>query len=203
VETSNRRLAGRPFHGVGDYSDGRRVVFIHRNPLDTCVSYYFHLSRKEFLGFKGRVKSAYLHLVGRAPPTDIERFCLHTGYGVEKICAFNRAWLDHLETHPDCFVTSYERLRRDPKEVLAPLLAFLEVSPKFTLEELVEQSSFEKMRDLERSGAADDRLMLGMRKGDPESAKIRKGVVKGYGEYLSPDIVERLKAIATRYGFEA
>jgi hypothetical protein len=203
--------------GSGDKSLGRRVerfdtsrarkhriIFMHRNPIDTAISLYFQVHRKDFrLGSRRYIRSwPAFALQHRLPPRDLERFLDHPGYGVEKVSRFNATWLSTLESRSDCLVFSYEAARRHEEETFAQLLDFLGEDDT-ALAETVEESSFHKMQQREREG---DERSLRLRvaiPGDPDSAKVRRGKIGGYVDYLEPPLIDRYRAVAAAYGLEA
>ena len=196
---------GRCFRGVDhDLIDGRRVLFMHRNPIDTAVSFYFQVTRKDLPAGSLRWWRRWLpyKLSGRMPDRDINAFVLHEGYGVPKICAFNRAWLDTLATHPDAVTLEYEEARREPVVAFARLLA-PSAPPLDELQRIAEESSFERMQQLEASGRFRHLMLSGERRGDPESRKVRRGRIQGYAEYLAPETIVRCREIAASHGFTA
>lgn len=201
---SRSHALGRPFRGVdpNKYA-GRRIVFMHRNPIDTTVSLYFQIHRRELIKGSWKYLRRYplYALTGRWPPRDIADFCMHPGYGVEKTCLFNRAWLNHLSGNPDALVLSYEDLVAEGESTFARLLTFLDQSPARAAE-LVAKTRFERMKEVESSAPQGRALTPGIH-GDPESMKVRRGKVRGYLDYLDADTVARCRAIAAHYGFDA
>lgn len=185
---------------------GRLPIFLHRNPIDTIVSLYFQVQRKD-LALARKVhplRFAHARWRGRLPPDDIEGFVRHPRFGVETACRYNRAWIDHLTAREPSLVVSYEWLRADPGRGLAAVLDYIGHVPGRPLAEIVEQSNFEAMQRSERAGKLAGVAGMGVADAnDPESGKVRRGEVKGYGRYLSAATIDELRAIAARYGFEA
>lgn len=196
---------GRRFEGVDpELLERERIVFMHRNPIDTAVSFYFQIHRKDLPPWSLRFFKRWLPYTWarRMPPRDIEDFVLHPGVGVPKIVAYNRAWIDALAERDDALVLSYEEARTSTHSVFRRLLGFAGRQVD-DVERIVEQSSFENMRRLEASGRGRDLMLSEGRAGDPESRKVRRGRVRGYHDYLSPDVVARCREIAAAEGFAA
>lgn len=185
---------------------GRLPIFLHRNPIDTIVSLYFQVQRKDLALARQQhpLRFAHARWRGRLPPTDIEQFVRDARFGVETACRYNRAWIDYLTPLEPSLVLSYEWLRANPAMGLEVLLDYIGHTPTRTVAEIVEQSAFEAMQRNERSGKLAGVAGMGVADAnDPESGKVRRGEVKGYGRYLAAATIEELRATATRYGFEA
>lgn len=192
---------GRPFAGVpSEYAD-RKVLFLHRNPIDTAVSFFFQVTKKDFAPgtLKYLQRWPRLWWRGALPPFDIDGFVLHPTYGVEKVCRFNRGWLDHVEPRAECRVATYEGLRADPVPGFTGIVEWLG-QPADRVGLAVEAKSFAAMKARElsrpRHGGLDKRQEEGAR-------KARKGKVGGYVDALRPETVAAAQAIAARYGFSA
>jgi hypothetical protein len=201
---SRRHALGRPLNGIdaSKYA-GRRIIFMHRNPIDTTISFYFQVHRRELIPGTWKHLRRYPRyvLTNRWPPAALEAFVMHPGYGVEKVCRFNRAWIDHLSGQPGALIINYEDLAVSGEAVLAKVLDFLGGDPKRAAE-LIEKSRFDKMQTLESTSPQGRALTPGV-EGDPESMKVRRGKVRGYVDYLDAQTIERCREIAARYGFDA
>ncbi len=197
---------GEDFLGVDKHVLARKNVFMYRNPLDTAVSMYFETSLRSLHpsseGFAEKIKK--LNLLDRTPPANIQDFVLDPVWGVERVCKFNRGWLDFFHTMNDkhFHVLMYESARSDPEREIKRLLDFFNASSK-NLAEIVRKTQFEEMQKLESSLAEPvATLRLGMQvPGEPESMKVRKGKVGGYMDYLSPEAIDECRRIALSYGF--
>lgn len=201
---SRREELGRPFAGVPAEHRDRPVLFLHRNPLDTAVSFFFQVTRRDFAPgtLKWLQRVVPLWLGGRLPPRDVEAFVLHPAYGVEAVCRFNRAWIDHLSGRADSLIVSYETLRAAPVEGLSAVLRFLGREPE-GVEAAVERASFERMRERDLATPPKRLKFLRPDLSDPDARKVRRGKVGGYVDYLDPGTMAEARAIAARYGFDA
>ena len=185
---------------------GRLPIFLHRNPIDTIVSLYFQVQRKDLALARAQhpLRFAHARWRGRLPPADIEQFVRDARFGVDTACRYNREWIDYLTPREPSLVLSYEWLRAHPAAGLTAVLDYIGHTPTRTVAEIVEQSAFEAMQRNERSGKLAGVAGMGVADAnDPESGKVRRGEVKGYGRYLEPATIEELRAIAARHGFEA
>jgi hypothetical protein len=199
--STNRREVGRPYAGIPERARGLPLVFLYRNPIDTAVSMFYQITRRDLPKGSGRWYRMYLPLLlrGALPPQEINSFVRNPLYGVEKVCSFNRAWLDHLAQRTDCLALRYEDMRANPAEGFQKLLDFWGETAA-TGAELAEASSFDRMKAAER-GAAEDAILKPTKQSDPESLKVRRGKVGGYADELSADTIDACKTIAARYGF--
>ena len=192
---------GRPFQGVPAEHAARPVLFLHRNPIDTAVSFFFQVTKKDFA--RGTLKYwqrwPRLWARGALPPGDVDAFVLHPTYGVEKVCRFNRGWLDHVEARPDSRIVTYEGLRADPVPGFTAIVHWLG-RPADRVAMAVEAKGFAAMKARELSrpqhGGLDKRREEGAR-------KARRGKIGGYADTLRPETVEAARAIAARFGFPA
>ena len=199
--SKNRMKMGSPFRGIRASLRDQPLVFLHRNPIDTAVSYYYQIHRRILRRWSARWFRLWVPLFLRRafPPRDIGAFVLHPHYGVEKICAYNRTWLDHLKNRGDCLIITYEAMRADPATGFQRILDFRGITGT-TGVTMADLSTFEKMRAFEQARTGTT-VLKAARPGDPSSTKVRKGKVRGYLEELSPETVEHCHTIAKRYGF--
>jgi len=195
---------GRPFDGVPAEHANRPILLLHRNPIDTAVSWFHQVTGRDFAPgtLKHLQRLGPLALGGRLPPRSIDRFVLHPTYGVEKVCRFNRAWIDHVAAREDSLIVTYEALRADPRAGFARVLAFLGRPPE-GIEALVEAASFENMRARETARPPRRLAFLRPDPADEGARKVRRGRVGGYADELRPETVAAARAIAARFGFEA
>jgi hypothetical protein len=182
---------------------GEKNIFMYRNPLDTAVSLYFQIHKHELFSLKKKLSVGYIvsALSGRLPPKDINKFVLHPAFGVENICRFNRAWLDHFNNMPDSLVVTYEEAKTDLPDVINKFITYLDLPP-CDIDEIVKKSDFSEMKKFELEKESKELRLHGMRSEDPETMKVRKGLVKGYQDYLDTNTIEAAKKIAARYQFD-
>lgn len=199
---THRKEIGLQFRGIPSAMLDVPLVFLHRDPIDTAVSMYYQITRRDFRRGTGRWLRLWLPLALRRalPPVDIDDFVLHPIYGVEKLCRFNRAWLDHIAGRHDCLVLTYEEMRRDPAGGFQRLLDFWG-ERSVTGAQLAALSSFEKMKAAEKADSAPAVLRRTV-SDDASSAKMRKGKVRGYLDELRPETIAECRAIAAKYGFD-
>jgi hypothetical protein len=190
---------GYGFQGIPYEFDERDVFFLHRNPLDTAVSYYFQILHKDCVPGR-KTWHKFIRDRGFHPPTDINKFVVAETWGVPLICEFNRAWIDYLTPKTGTVILTYEHLKEDPTDGLARFFDAMG-HPDVDAADIAARTSFEAMRDLQASEDGPLHRLTQPFANDPESAKVRRGQVKGYKQYLDRTTIKLAAKIAARYGF--
>lgn len=197
---------GRPYLAIPSELRDIPVVLLQRNPIDTAVSYfYWRMHRVAPVGsLAWLARWPRLALRGALPPRDIDDFVLNPLYGVPRVCAFNRLWMEHVAARGDCLTLSYEEMRADPAAGFDKLLDFWgekSVSGAF----LAEFCSIENMRSVENSGKAfsGDNQPKRKSRAVQGAAKVRRAVVGGYVDELRPETIAKCREIAASFGFSA
>jgi hypothetical protein len=88
----------------------------------------------------------------------------------------------------------------DPEATLRCLFKFVGVRG-FDPADISARSSFNAMRAVELKGAGKHLGLHGIRGNDPESLKVRRGVIGGYRELLSNKTTVEAKALLSAFGF--
>ncbi len=168
----------------------KRVVLLVRDPRDVLVSRYFHVTRRE-----------------RREQTlpDFMRDCAG---GYDTILEFHRIWARNLTAPAQLHLVRYEDMARDARTELRKVVDFLGFGDMAdtTLEEAVAYASFDNMRNLEAADALASHRLRAAVPNDPESFKVRRGKVGGFGDYLNPAdvkwLTDRLHAAGLeRFGY--
>jgi hypothetical protein len=203
--TATLEEIGNEYAGVQETALRQKNIFLHRNPLDTAISLYFQIHRRNLSGNNPEHLQMVdkLTKLGRMPPLDIDEFVLHPIWGCEQISKFNRGWCDYLQNEREALIVKYEDLKMDPSLWFKTLLNFLGCT-YCDVDHLVEESTFQKMREVELQpgGAGKGLRLYGLKDGDYDSLKVRRGLVKGYAKYLKPETVAAATLIAKKYGFD-
>lgn len=158
----------------------KRVIFLHRNPLDTAVSYYNHV----------KYVTDWQYRPDEIPDT-ISEFLRHPTMGIRYILEFNKAWLEAADRFDDFLAVEYEQLRADSEAGVRKIVDFcriVRVSDR-AIRKAVEAGEFSRMKKLEDSGKL-ARLYPGMfadRHGDPRGRKVRSGKIGNYRSSLSDE----------------
>lgn len=165
----------------------QRVVLLVRHPLDVLVSQYMQERfRNKVTPFSGSLLD----------------FIEHPVFGIGKLIRFYRLWADARKDVPDLHVWRYEVARLRPADSLAEVLRFLGEEVKAdALGEAVDFASFENLSTMERSGKRDivykssGLFVFGSEAdGNPNAMHVRKGVVGGYRDELTPEDAARFEA---------
>jgi hypothetical protein len=116
----------------------------------------------------------------------ISEFLRDPCHGLEKIILYNQMWLEFASKRPQMMVASYEGLRADTETLLADIIAFFGAEKEKAGEYASVYGKILSPADPEQ----------------PDSFKVRKGVVGGYVDELSADdiaycdqTVERLNGL--------
>jgi hypothetical protein len=155
----------------GSFADSR-VLLLVRDPRDVVVSCYFQATRRK------------MRVAG-----DLGEFVRSDTHGIRKIVHFFDIWDKNRQTPSDFMVLRYEDLRSQPSELARETLGFLGAKgiPMSVIDEAVQFSSFDRMKEMERTDALNNKKLRARDTNDPESFKVRKGKVGGYVDYLGED----------------
>jgi len=176
--------------------EGKKVIFLVRDPRDTFVSNYFQKKKRvtvsrSFFFFKRRGRE-------RNQPFDGELadFMNTSIGGFDSLLRFFNIW-EQQRTVPDGFLlVRYEDLHEDAGRELRRVLDFIGVAgvDDEIVNEAVRFASFDNMHKMEREEAFKHGKMKPADKNDSESYKTRKGKVGGYVEYLTEEQIAELNA---------
>jgi len=190
---------GHPWAGIPIEYRERPIAFLYRNPLDTAVSYFFQLMYKDVVPGRKTWRRAEDRGVPM-PPVKINKCVLHPLYGIEAVCQYNRTWLDNIA--PGSRTFQYEEFHADPETAFKDFFTWQGVVDREPTmwRDLADATSFEAMRKVQSSKIGHF-YRLTQPRPNPESAKVRKGQVRGYTNYLGRGTIARAAKIAARYGF--
>jgi len=170
--------------GVVSPFDGRPVVLIVRYPLDVLVSAWMQERHRRVPPYEG----------------DLSAFVADPVFGIEKLLAFHRIWGAERDRPDGLHLLRYEDLRADAVAGLRDVLSFVGIPVESeAVTAAAAESSFERMRELEESGAAPRYQTSGQSvfaTGDrmnPEAFHLRSGVVGGYARHLADSEADALE----------
>jgi hypothetical protein len=150
------------------------AVYIVRNPLDVAISFAHHMGKS--------VDDAIVRMGTRNLETDLNDKSIHEIYGSwsQNVYSWTR------RPNPAMFVMRYEDMKREPEKTFGALARHLLMRPSTVqLEEALELSSFDRLREQEDKGgftmkpATADRF-------------FRKGQVGEWREVLHPAQVDKI-----------
>jgi hypothetical protein len=166
----------------------RPALLLVRDPRDTLVS-SFHQATKRRNCYDGSLAA----------------FARDPRFGIEKLVRWNLMWAQHAQASEAIAILSYEGLRAEGTALLRAAARHLGGAP---CEEAVraawEHAQFDAMRARERSGAVEPRYRkrLGARDAnEPDSYKVRKGVIGGYRDELGAEDVAFCEAVMTEHAY--
>lgn len=169
-------LLGSGGLGIEGLPEGAKVVIVARNPLDACVSSYYHAFNPHKSGWPFDAWAA-LWLSGNFA---------HGSY-----FDWVKNWSKHAkeEEHQDRILwIQFEDVKAEPVRVMTELAHFLGVGGDAALvQRAVEASSFESMREQATQGG--DTALAG---------HLRKGVAGDWRNHFSPALVEEFVATFER-----
>ena len=176
---SSSRVVGSPIEWRG-----KHVLVLVRDPRDTMVSAFFHVSRRE-RQFEGT----------------ISEFIRTPAFGIEKLMTAWNRWDENRSSAGHFEVASYEGMHRAPDVELTRMLKLLgltAIDPAL-IQEAVEFSSFDNMRQYEARNYFGNQALAQVSE-DPQSAKVRKGRVGSYLEHLNADDLAFIDSEIKRLG---
>jgi len=153
-----------------------KVIFLARDPRDIIVSMFFKFSRRwEVIN------------VPRFAGT-LSKFMRHEKYGIKGIVAYYNLWAKWRDELESFQFMRYEDIRQYPELELDWFLRMLPlvITPE-TIHQAVKFASFDNMWKLESKNY--NKWLREVKKGDPESRRVRRGKVGGYVDYMCPTIL--------------
>lgn len=157
---------------------GKKVIFLTRDPRDVLVSAWYHLTYRE-----------------RILDMPLSEFVRDPLVGVHKIITFTNMWLDNKHIPARFLLMTYEAIHVDPYASFAAALELMDYEvERSRLEQAIEASSFDKMKQMEKSGVLKEPWMKPGAKESNASMKVRKGQIGGYREELSSEDIAYIDA---------
>jgi hypothetical protein len=169
-----------------------KLVFLARNPQDVAVSQFFQ--------WKYRTRPAKKWLRGyptHGSDVSLFDFMMDESIGLPYIVSYMNRWAEALPRIPNTRVVRYEDMRVAPEAEFGRLVEFVD-SPgdPVSAKGAAEFASVENTRKLEQrqhfwmSGSR----MQPRDESNPDSYKVRRGVVGGYRDYFEDAQLERIDA---------
>jgi hypothetical protein len=152
----------------------QKVILAIRDLRDVLVSLHIQLTKR---GFRS----------GAAFEGDIGEMIRDPRFGADRTVDIINYWLDEWRDSERCLLWSYEESRKDPRSSLIDVLQFLDCGPidEELLEISLDFADFDNMKAMEADNRFDRKLLQPGDPSDPESFKVRRGVVGGFVDYMS------------------
>ena len=155
----------------------KKVVLLYRDPRDVVVSLYFQGKKRSRKNRKKMEGLTLMDLV--AGKRSVMPRMIRTLNG----------WRKRLAGHPDCLWISYEELMRDTRGKFMEILEHVDfdVIDRDLAGDAVEFAQFENMKKMEAEDQFQNNILRPGDPSDPDSYKVRKGVVGGYVNYFAEE----------------
>jgi len=163
-----------------------KVIFLVRDPRDVVVSLYFEQKKRSNFWKEANLYNLKEYQ-DRIKPYEgsLSEFIYEPIGSLNTLIEYYNIW-DKNRLIPESFlVVCYEDLHKNPHAELMKVLEFLGVTYRDeVIDEAVASTSFDKMRQREKSNA-DNPMLKPANVKDEESYKTRKGKVGNFTEYLN------------------
>lgn len=170
------------------WMQGKKIIFLVRNPLDVAVSEYFQSTR--------RASSGKREMLGIESQTPMFDFVMDGPLGLRAVIPFMNDWQRRIELLGSPALTlRYEDMRADPHDGLRRISDFL--GAEFTeaeIDDAVEQNTVENLREKERTNFYNNKRLSARDPNDPDSFKVRRAKVGGYRDYFEPAQIAAMEA---------
>lgn len=152
--------------------ESKRVVLLTRSVEDAMVSAYFQVTDRL-----------------RIYAGTISDFLRHDCFGVERYLMFYKHW-ERIQNVPEHFrLLSYEDMHANAGGALRNVLeaiCVVDIDDQL-VQEAVDFASFRSMQQMEKTRTLAARAMRATDPRNPNSRKVRRGLVGGYVDYLGPE----------------
>ncbi len=170
--------------------DTKPILLLARDPRDVVVSLFFQLSKRtdQFHG-------------------TVSEIVADRRFGVQSIVEIMNAWMAEWSERSNFMLLRYEDCRRNTRRAFGAVLAFFgfrEINEE-ALDQSIQFSSFENMKNMESNEKFKTGILLPRNAGDPDSFKVRRGIVGGYKQYFAEQdliyIEHVLTSLDPRFGY--
>ncbi|MDJ0785978.1 MAG: sulfotransferase domain-containing protein [Myxococcota bacterium] len=166
----------------------KKAFFLVRHPCDVAVSEYFQSTK--------RASDHKRELYGVEGDHEMFDFVMNGPLGIRSVIEYLNGWEEVVRGLPRHLVLRYEDLRARPVESVGKAAEFLQAPFSASeIEAAVEFTSFDKLKELERSDFYGNKRLQPRDPDDPDSFKVRRGKVGGYRDYFSPEQIATMEAL--------
>ena len=171
------------------------TVVLARDPRDIAVSWYFQFTRRQSAAKQELINHFIEHPIDRRS-VEMWDFVRHSDIGLPSLIEYLNTWERNLAGMERGVLVRYEDLRADPAPRLREIVACMgEDFSDEEIEEAVRFGSFDNLRALETRGFFRQGGLTLRNPDDPESFKVRRGVVGGFRDYFTPEQTAELEAL--------
>lgn len=169
------------------------VLLIARNPCDIAVSWFFQFTKRQ--------SAAKQELINHFIDNPIDRrtvemwdFVRYSDIGLPSLVEFLNNWQRSLAELDHSLIIRYEDLRARPADVLRQVVTLMgDDFSDSEIEGAVDFGSFDNLRKLESKGFFRQGGMTLRNPNDPNTFKVRRGKVGGFGDYFTPEQAQELE----------
>jgi hypothetical protein len=180
----------KKLHSIAAGSSRPGIVFLVRHPCDVAVSEYFQSTK--------RASPQKVELHGVETNASMFDFVMSGPMGLPSIIDYLNDWERRLAALQFVHTVRYEAMRERPEEMLSGVASFIEASfSRSQIDEAVQFASFENLKELERQNFFRNSRLTPRDPDDPDSFKVRRGVVGGYRDYFDEEQRSRLDRLVS------
>lgn len=153
----------------------KKILFLVRDPRDVVVSYFYQISKRENRYNK-----------------KIDDFVYDPIFGIKRIIAYYNLVAKALSISKQKKYICYENLKKDTEKEFYEIIEFI-YKQKPCMKSLcyaVQENEFDNLKI--KAENSRDILLARTNKNDPDSAKIRKGQIRGYLDELNINTIDFL-----------
>jgi hypothetical protein len=173
----------------------KKVLLLVRHPCDIAVSWYFQFTRRQSAWKQELVNHSIHHPIDRHTVT-LWDFVMRSELGLASLIDYLNTWERNVARLPHALVVRYEDLRAQPREKLREVADLLDAGfSDAEIEQAVAFGSFENQRRLETQGHYRRGGMRLRDARDPQTFKVRRGVVGGYRDYFTAEQVAEMERL--------
>jgi hypothetical protein len=159
------------------------ILLLVRDPRDVIVSFYYQIAKRSG-AYRG----------------DLSATIRHPRFGINAMVDVMNAWMAEWSQRSGFKFVRYEDCMRNTEAVFREVLAFMGVSEidEAILRHGLQFSSFENMKRMESARQFKNKILSAANVDDPDSYKVRRGIVGGYRDCVAADDIRYLDHAVSR-----
>ena len=169
-------------HVISNNSPRKKgYIFLIRQPERVMISYYFQKKSREH-DFEGSIKE----------------FIRNPYFGITFFVEYVNFYMEHLK-RVNHLVIKYEDLQNDTFKIFNTILDFVKLAlPANSITEIIENSTFQKMKEIEMKNIFNIYWLKPGDKNDPSSFKIRSGSSDNIFDFFDEDDLQYMYSIYSK-----